>query len=121
LRGSKPASAPASCCLRHAVKCDVYKPSRRSIDAISPGRVALAASRKIRNLYPAVNSRRFAHSASSGSGRDPSPAAAPGAEHFVPLAYGKLHETPGAGRPLHLHSLHGLQHRYGPVLALKTQ
>jgi hypothetical protein len=97
LRGSKPASPPASCCLRHAVKCDVYKPSRRSIDAISPGRVALAASRKIRNLYEAVNFRRFARSASSGSGRDPSPAAtrAPSISFRSPTASSTKRSAPG--------------------------
>ena len=73
LRGANPSSAPASCCLRHAAKCDEYNPSRRNNTAISPGRVTPAASRKTRSLYSAVNRRRRGRSASSGSGLDPLP------------------------------------------------
>src|ERR1019366_1042306 len=43
------------------------------------------------------------------------------ARHFAALAYGSLHETPGARRLLHLHTQHGLQHHYSSVLALKAQ
>src|SRR4051812_28663377 len=60
-------SAPSLRCLRQYVRCDVYKPSRRSSSPTSPGRVHASARSRISSLYFAVNVRRLACSTSSGS------------------------------------------------------
>ena len=65
-RAGRPACARAACVERlqrarrraacaTSVRCDVYRPSRRSNAPISPGRVHASASRTIRSLYSAVN------------------------------------------------------------------
>src|SRR5450755_4958537 len=61
-------SAPSRRCLRQYVKCDVYSPSRRSSSPTSPGAEHASALARISSLYFAVNDRRLACSASSGSG-----------------------------------------------------
>ena len=66
LRGARPSSAPASRCFRHAVKCEVQRPSRRSIAPISPLRVHASAPRRTPSLYSAVKRRRRGR-ATSGS------------------------------------------------------
>ena len=56
-----------SSCLLHAVRCEEYKPSRRSIAPSSPTFVQAAAALRILRLYSAVNRRREVFSGTSVS------------------------------------------------------
>ena len=78
--GVSPASVPSSRCCRHVLRCDEYRPSRRSRAPSWPGSVQRSASRRMRSLYSAVNRRRTGFSGTAGSGIGfPLPAAgAPG-------------------------------------------
>ena len=54
--------------LRHVVRCDEYKPSRRRSRPTSPNSVQRSASSTIRSLYDGANRRRSGLSTTSGSG-----------------------------------------------------
>ena len=61
----RPAS-PSRCC-RQVVRCDEYRPSRRSSAPTAPGLAHASASRRMRSLYSAVNRRRTGFSATCTS------------------------------------------------------
>src|SRR5690606_27900279 len=60
-------SSPRARCLRHALRCDAYSPSRRSSSPMPPVWAKASASRRTRSLYCAVNRRRFAFAVTSVS------------------------------------------------------
>src|SRR6185312_3925628 len=66
--GVKPAISPRSACSRHFIRCDEYRPSRRSNAPSSPRCVQAAASRRIRRFSSAVNFRLFAFGVTSVAG-----------------------------------------------------
>ena len=77
-------SDPLRTALRHVVRCDEYKPSRRSSCPTSPGSVHRPASSTIRSLHYGANRRRSGRSTTSGSAgaaafrlASPDPAALP--------------------------------------------
>ena len=57
--GVSAVSSPCSAALRHAVRCEEYRPSLRSSAPTSPGCVQVAASLTMRSRYSAVKRRRF--------------------------------------------------------------
>ena len=61
-------SDPLRTALRHVVRCDEYKPSRRRSRPTSPGSVHRSASSTTRSLYDGLNRRRVGLSATSASG-----------------------------------------------------
>ena len=65
-----PANSPFSRCLRHVLKFDQYKPSRRKSAPISPGRLQRSASRNTFALYSPVNRRRSPFDTTSTSVKD---------------------------------------------------
>ena len=74
--GAAPLRRQASPAMRRLLlgqfaRCDEYKPSRRSIAPRDPDFVQRSASRRIEALYFAVNRRRVARDATSGSGALP--------------------------------------------------
>ena len=66
--GLRPCSEPLRRALRHAVRCELYRPSRRSSRPTSPGPVQRSASSRIRSRYSALNWRRVGLATTSGSG-----------------------------------------------------
>jgi hypothetical protein len=64
----KALKAPVSRSRRHSTRWDEYNPSRRNSAPIAPGSVARSASSTMPSLYSAVNLRRWALAATSGSG-----------------------------------------------------
>ena len=66
--GVSAARLPCSRCRRQVVRCDEYNPSRRSSAPNSPVPAQASACRRTPSLYSAVNRRRAARSATSGSG-----------------------------------------------------
>ncbi len=58
---------PLCAALRHVVRCDEYKPSRRRSRPTSPGSVHRSASSTIRSLYDGANRRRSGLSTTSES------------------------------------------------------
>src|SRR5712692_8575464 len=66
--GARPASVPRARCRRQEVRCEEYRPSRRSNAPIWPGRWQASASLKMSALYSAVNWRRWALGRTSRSG-----------------------------------------------------
>jgi hypothetical protein len=64
--GVRALSAPVD--NRQVVRCDEYRPSRRSRAPSCPGSVQQSASRSIRSLYSAVNRRRTGFSETAGTG-----------------------------------------------------
>ena len=63
-----PANSPRSRAARHAVRCEEYRPSRRSRAPTAPGVLQPSASRTIFRLYSTVNRRRLAFATTSTSG-----------------------------------------------------
>ena len=61
-------SHPLRTALRHVVRCDEYKPSRRRSRPTSPGSVHRSASSTTRSLYDGLNRRRVGLSTTSASG-----------------------------------------------------
>ena len=61
-------SDPLRTALRHVVRCDEYKPSRRRSRPTSPGSVHRSASSTTRSLYDGLNRRRVGLSTTSASG-----------------------------------------------------
>ena len=61
-------SGPLRTALRHVVRCDEYKPSRRRSRPTSPGSVHRSASSTTRSLYDGLNRRRVGLSTTSASG-----------------------------------------------------
>ena len=66
--GLGPASSPRSRAARQVVRCEEYKPSRRSSAPTAPGVLHPSASRTIFRLYSTANRRRVAFAATSISG-----------------------------------------------------
>ena len=62
------AEDPLRTALRHVVRCDEYKPSRRRSRPTSPGSVHRSASSTTRSLYDGLNRRRVGLSTTSASG-----------------------------------------------------
>ena len=65
--GLRAARLPCPRCRRHVVRCEEYNPSRRSSAPRSPALAQASAWRRTCSLYSAVNRRRAARSATSGS------------------------------------------------------
>src|SRR3990172_7340880 len=63
-----PANSPRSRAARHAVRCEEYRPSRRSNAPTAPGVLQPSASRTIFRLYSTVNRRRLAFATTSTFG-----------------------------------------------------
>ena len=61
-------ATPLRTALRHVVRCDEYKPSRRRSRPTSPGSVHRSASSTTRSLYDGLNRRRVGLSTTSASG-----------------------------------------------------
>ena len=59
---------PLRTALRHVVRCDEYKPSRRRSHPTSPGSVHRSASSTTRSLYDGLNRRRVGLSTTYASG-----------------------------------------------------
>jgi hypothetical protein len=70
--GARPCVPCSSSCLRHATRCDEYRPSRRRI---APGALQASASLTIRALYSAVKRRRWARWRPRGPARPTGPGA----------------------------------------------
>ena len=108
--GVKPCSEPLRRALRHADRCEGYRPSRRSSRPTSPGRVQRSASSTIRSRYSAVSWRRVGLATTSGSGaRRACPVSALGGLVAPLLA--------PQGRRVNVHPRHGLSvcsHRDSP-------
>ena len=63
-----PTNSPRSRAARHAVRCEEYRPSRRSNAPLAPGVLQPSASRTTFRLYSTVNRRRLAFATTSTSG-----------------------------------------------------
>jgi hypothetical protein len=61
-------SDPSRTALRHVVRLDEYRPSRRRMRPTSPSSVHRSTSSRIRSLYDGLNRRRLGFSMTSGSG-----------------------------------------------------
>src|SRR5580700_8204648 len=66
--GVRPAISPRSACSRHFIKCDEYRPSRRSNAPSSPRCVQAAAACRTRLFSSALNLRLFAFAVTSVAG-----------------------------------------------------